>query len=101
VHDLHRSSTAKRIMCTMSQTERFNLTAQGQWVHHAAMKLQAYMRQNGLTDEKVAAKLSRDRTIISKYRRGLVVPPLSVIAEIEQITDKAVSFKDFLPDDAA
>jgi transcriptional regulator with XRE-family HTH domain len=61
------------------------------------MKLSEYMKLKGLTDERMAAELGKDRSIVSKYRSGTVTPPLTVIAEIEKITDSAVSFHDFLP----
>jgi len=65
------------------------------------MKLSEYMSLKGISDEEMGAKLSKDSTTIFRYRRGNVAPPLTVIAEIERITDNAVSFRDFLPESAA
>ena len=61
------------------------------------MKLTDYMQLKGMTDDHLADMLKKDRTLIGRYRRGVVVPPLDVIAEIEKVTDNAVSFRDFLP----
>lgn len=66
------------------------------------MKLSEYMSLKGISDDEMATKLSKDPTTIFRYRRGNVAPPLAVIAEIERITDNAVSFRDFLsPPEAA
>lgn len=59
------------------------------------MKLQTYMDKFNLTDADMAEKIGKDRSLISKYRRGIVVPSLDVIADIERVTSKAVSFHDF------
>lgn len=60
------------------------------------MKLLEYMQLKGMTDDQLADALNKDRTLIGRYRRGVVVPPLEVIAEIEKLTNNAVSFRDFL-----
>ena len=60
------------------------------------MKLDEFMRLKEMSDEAMASILAKDRTIVGKYRRGLVTPPLEVIAEIEKATSGAVSFRDFL-----
>ena len=66
-------------------------------MHIRGMKLDDFMRLKGISDDGMGKILSKDRTIVSKYRRGSVMPPLSVIALIEKETDGAVSFRDFLP----
>lgn len=65
------------------------------------MKLDAYMNMQRLTDEDMAQKIGKERSLVSRYRRGEVVPPLEIIAKIERVTDHAVSFRDFLKDEAA
>ena len=60
------------------------------------MKLGVYMKLSRLTDEKFAALLGKDRTTAMRYRRGDVVPPIRVAAQIEAITEGAVTFRDFL-----
>jgi transcriptional regulator with XRE-family HTH domain len=61
------------------------------------MKLHDYMKLKDISDDAFAAKLGKDRTIVGRYRRGIVIPPLDVLAQIESLTDRAVSFRDFLP----
>ena len=51
-----------------------------------------------LTDEQMAEKIGKDRTLVSRYRRGDVVPPLEIIAQIENASSGAVTFRDFLKD---
>lgn len=65
-------------------------------MHIGLMKLQEYMKLKGLNDEEMAALIGKERTLVSKYRRGKVEPPLEVIAAIEEATERAVSFQDFL-----
>lgn len=60
------------------------------------MKLSEYMKLKQMTDDVLADALGKDRTIIGKYRRGIVIPPIEVIARIEDVTERAVSFRDFL-----
>ena len=54
------------------------------------------MKMAGLTDEQMAEKIGKDRTLVSRYRRGDVVPPLEIIAQIESASSGAVTFRDFL-----
>lgn len=65
------------------------------------MKLSEYMELKGLDDEKFGVSIGKDRSLVSRYRRGEVVPPLEVIAKIEEATRNAVSFRDFLTDGSA
>lgn len=65
-------------------------------MHIAAMKLQEYMNLKNISDEEMAEMIGKERTLVSKYRRGKVAPPLEVIAVIEAKTNRAVSFQDFL-----
>lgn len=76
---------------------RMGLDASVRLRHHARMKLAEYMAFKKLPDAKLAAKLGCSRSSVTKYRLGTMTPPLATIAEIERITDYAVSFRDFLP----
>lgn len=67
-------------------------------IHNAPMRLHQFMQMAGLTDEQMAEKIGKDRTLVSRYRRGDVTPPLDVIAKIEDATSRAVTFRDFLPE---
>ncbi len=65
------------------------------------MKLEQFMQMAGLNDEQMAEKIGKDRTLVSRYRRGEVIPPLEIIARIEDATSNAVTFRDFLQDRGA
>lgn len=65
------------------------------------MKLDAYMTMSKISDDEFAEKIGKHRTIVSRYRRGEVIPPLEVIAVIDDVTSHAVSFRDFLPSEEA
>lgn len=60
------------------------------------MKLQTYMTKKRLDDTAFGEIIGKDRTMVSKYRRGKVVPPLEIIAKIEDATARKVSFRDFI-----
>lgn len=60
------------------------------------MKLQTYMEKRGVSDAELGQKIGKDRSLVSKYRRGKVQPSLDVIARIEAATSKAVTFRDFV-----
>ena len=59
------------------------------------MKLEKYMADNQLTDEAMAKRLGKDRSVVSRYRRGEVTPPPDVIREIQRVTERAVQFNDW------
>ena len=61
-----------------------------------AMTLEQYMEKKGIKDAEFAERIGKDRSLVSRYRRGEVIPSLDVIARIEAATAKAVSFRDFL-----
>lgn len=67
------------------------------------MKLHDYLTDQKITDEAFSQKIGKARSLVQKYRAGVVTPPLAVIARIEKETGGQVSFKDFLPpgDEAA
>jgi transcriptional regulator with XRE-family HTH domain len=67
----------------------------------SGMKLARYMKLNKLTDEKLGVIVNKDRSTVSRYRRGEVIPPLEVIAILDRETDRAVSFRDFVKEEGA
>jgi transcriptional regulator with XRE-family HTH domain len=65
------------------------------------MTLHDYMKLANIKDAEFSDKIGKDRSAVTKYRLGLITPPLEVIAEIEKATSGAVSFRDFLQKGAA
>jgi transcriptional regulator with XRE-family HTH domain len=59
------------------------------------MKLETYMKLHSLTDDAMAEKIGKDRTMVGRYRRGEVVPPSEVIRDIQAVTNLAVQFNDW------
>lgn len=64
------------------------------------MKLSKYMRLHCIKDAELAAALGKGRTAILRYRHGTVTPPVSVIAQIERVTNGKVTYEDFINEDA-
>lgn len=62
-----------------------------------AMELTSYMRLANLKDEHFARLVGVDRSMVSRWRRGVTIPDWKNIARISQATDGAVSADDFLP----
>jgi ribosome-binding protein aMBF1 (putative translation factor) len=62
------------------------------------MTLDKYMAQANIQNKVLADFLKKDAATIGRYRSGEVIPPLTVIVEIERFTGNAVSFRDFLPE---
>jgi transcriptional regulator with XRE-family HTH domain len=60
------------------------------------MTLDEYAKQKSMTDEQLGALIGKDRSLVSKYRRGEVTPSLDVIATIEDVTNGKVRFRDWL-----
>jgi ribosome-binding protein aMBF1 (putative translation factor) len=78
------------------------LTRNGHIVHIATMSTLAdWMRRNGVRDNEVAKAINRDRSIVSRIRRGELVPTLSVAVAIERLTKGAVAVQSWVKDDAA
>jgi hypothetical protein len=61
------------------------------------MKLNAYLRLNNITDGEFAVKVRRDRTTVSRWRRGTTRPEWEDVESIVKATDGAVRPNDFLP----
>jgi DNA-binding transcriptional regulator YdaS (Cro superfamily) len=52
--------------------------------------LDAYMKKQDVGDAAFAALIKRDRSMVSKLRRGVVRPTIDLAAAIETATDGAV-----------
>jgi transcriptional regulator with XRE-family HTH domain len=60
------------------------------------MKLETYMEKHGISKTEMGRLLDKDRTVIGRYQRGEVMPPVDVIQKIQEITDQAVRFDDWV-----
>jgi hypothetical protein len=52
--------------------------------------LDTYLRERSISDAEFGAIINRDRTIVSKLRRGVLLPTLEVAGAIEVATDGQV-----------
>jgi transcriptional regulator with XRE-family HTH domain len=59
------------------------------------MTLAAWMRNQGIADEDLAATLGIDRSTVSRLRRGRKIPSTRLMEKIAQATDGAVTPNDF------
>lgn len=59
------------------------------------MHLSEYMADRGLTDDKVAEGIDRDRSTVSRIRRRLVRPDWETIEKIKKFTKGVVTADDF------
>jgi len=64
-------------------------------------KLADWMRRNGVRDNDIAKVVGRDRSIVSRIRRGELVPTLSVAVAIERLTGGEVPTHSWIKSDAA
>lgn len=60
-----------------------------------------WMRRNGVRDNEIAQVVGRDRSIVSRIRRGELVPTLSVAVAIERLTGGEVPANSWIKSDAA
>jgi transcriptional regulator with XRE-family HTH domain len=65
------------------------------------MKLSDYLSDHQLTDAEFAGQIGRDRTAVTRWRRGTTRPDWDALARILDVTDGAVTANDFAPADAA
>jgi hypothetical protein len=63
------------------------------------MKLSAYMIRHGLIDRDMAAMANRDKSTISRIRRGVQMPDWPTMLDILIETDGHVCPDDFIPED--
>ena len=52
--------------------------------------LDTYMKRAGISDAELAQQIGRDRSMISKIRRGVIKPTLDTAASIERATSGLV-----------
>ena len=69
----------------------------------AGMTLDDYLRKNGMTTNKAAIALSKDASLLSRYRRRLVTPSPPMIAKIVEWSGGNITPRDLLaqPETAA
>lgn len=65
------------------------------------MTLDEWLRDEGLDDMAAAIRLRRNRTTISRLRRGKLMPSLALAADIERESRGLVSLADWVRFDAA
>ncbi len=64
--------------------------------------LDIYMAAHGLKDADFAPRIKRERSVVSKIRRGIVKPTLEIAAAIEAETNGEVPMQAWLlPEQAA
>jgi transcriptional regulator with XRE-family HTH domain len=61
--------------------------------------LDSYLKREGITDADFALKIGRDRSMVSKLRRGLVRPTIDTAAAIETHTDGNVAMQSWISPD--
>lgn len=64
-------------------------------MHKNGMKLSDYMALKQWNDEDVASALSRDRSNVNRWRRGLTRPDFDALIALERLTGGKVTAKDF------
>lgn len=65
------------------------------------MKLSAYMELTKITDAKLAEKVGRERSTVTRWRRGNTRPDWEAMIALEKVTDGAVTYRDFARENAA
>lgn len=63
--------------------------------------LDAYLTAEGIKDADFAPLIDRDRSMVSKLRRGIVRPSIELADAIEKASQGAVPIKAWLPDSNA
>lgn len=58
--------------------------------------LNRYLNDRGIKDAEFAILIERDRSMVSKLRRGLVRPTLDLAAAIERASNGEVSLRSWL-----
>jgi transcriptional regulator with XRE-family HTH domain len=65
------------------------------------MKLETYLRENGLTDEAFASLVGISQSQVSRIKRDKSWPTRDVMKRIAVVTDGAVTANDFVAESAA
>lgn len=63
--------------------------------------LDAYLKREGISDAEFAPAIDRDRSTVSRLRRGVVKPDIELAAQIEDVTGGAVPIKSWLSAEGA
>jgi transcriptional regulator with XRE-family HTH domain len=58
--------------------------------------LEAYMAREGIDDAALAARIGRERSTVSKIRRGKLRPTLEIAALIEGVTNGSVPMQSWV-----
>lgn len=69
-------------------------------MHLSNMKLSAYLELTQTSDEDFGKRIKRNRSTVSRLRRGLIKPDWGTAAVIQKETEGAVTPNDYLADDA-
>jgi transcriptional regulator with XRE-family HTH domain len=76
------------------------LTFFGHMVHiHGMTNLAQWMRQSGVKDRAVADYIGRDRSIVSRIRRGELMPTLTIAVALERLTGGDVPASSWIKDE--
>lgn len=59
------------------------------------MKLGEYLAAKGLTQQQFGDQIGADRSLVSRWINGLVLPTAPYIEKIESATKRKVGFADF------
>lgn len=65
-------------------------------VHIPAMELATYMKITNTTDAGLAVKVRRDRSTVTRWRLKRTRPDWEAIQALEEVTEGAVTFRDFM-----
>lgn len=60
------------------------------------MNLSEWMRQQKLTDEKMAERIGVTRSAVTHYRSGLRMPAPQIMLLIEAVTNEEVTARDMM-----
>lgn len=66
-------------------------------MNNPLMKLADFLRDNAISDTAFAALIGKDRSLVTRYKAGSVVPSLGVLARIQEATNGQVTPADFFP----
>ncbi|WP_018261916.1 helix-turn-helix transcriptional regulator [Methylobacterium sp. WSM2598] len=70
-------------------------------MHIPGMKLSDWLKANGKSAAWLASQVGRDPSFITRVKNGDAMPSIAVAAEIQRITNGAVTAVDFVPATAA
>lgn len=65
-------------------------------MHLSVMKLETYLKNNGMTDASFGAQVSLSQSQVSRIKRGVSWPTRDVLERITMATGGTVTANDFL-----